>query len=104
TSANYGLAPLGDGIGLFIATPSFDGKMTFNVTSTREIMPDCLFFVDCLEDAFNELLAAATPRGESKKKTKAKTSSRSAPQKRKAKPGGRAKAPQKKESARKTRA
>jgi len=52
---SYGLAPLGDGMGLFIATPSYDSMMTFNVISTREIMPDIRFFVSCLEAALAEL-------------------------------------------------
>ena len=56
---NFGLAPLGDGMGLFIATPSHNGEMTFNVISCREIMPDIDFFVTCIEEAFAELKAAA---------------------------------------------
>lgn len=56
---NFGLAPLGDGMGLFIATPSHNGEMTFNVISCREIMPDIEFFVTCIEEAFAELKAAA---------------------------------------------
>ena len=35
--------------------------MTFNVTSTREILPDIDFFVDCLEASLNELRAAVKP-------------------------------------------
>ncbi len=57
----YGLAPLVNGMGLFIATPSYNGEMTFNVTSTREILPDIDFFVDCLEASLNELRAAVKP-------------------------------------------
>lgn len=56
---NYGMAPLNNGMGLFIATPSYNGNMTFGVTSTREIMPDIAFFVACLKEAFDELLKAA---------------------------------------------
>jgi WS/DGAT/MGAT family acyltransferase len=51
----FGMAPLADGMGLFIATPSFNGKITFNVTSTREAMPDIRFFVSCLKEAVDEL-------------------------------------------------
>ncbi len=32
----FGLAPLVNGMGLFIATPSYNGMMGFNVTSTRD--------------------------------------------------------------------
>jgi hypothetical protein len=55
----YGMAPLADGMGLFIATPSYNGEMTFSVISAREIMPDIEFFRECLDDSFAELLAAS---------------------------------------------
>lgn len=55
----YALAPLSDGMGLFIATPSYDGKIFFNVTSTREIMPDIEFFIDCLRESLAELQQAS---------------------------------------------
>jgi hypothetical protein len=48
-------------MGLFIATPSYNGQVTFNVTSTRDIMPDIDFFVECLEESLNELKAAVSP-------------------------------------------
>ncbi|MEM6581666.1 MAG: wax ester/triacylglycerol synthase family O-acyltransferase [Pseudomonadota bacterium] len=95
TSGSYGLAPLGDGIGLFIATPSFDGNMTFNVTSTREIMPDCLFFVDCLEEAFKELLKAACLPASSQSKVKGKRSKATPEKRQKAKAKSKPKAPAK---------
>ena len=46
----FGLAPIGGGIGLFIATPSYNGKITFSVTTTRQIMPDTPFFIKCLRE------------------------------------------------------
>lgn len=55
---SFGMAPLADGMGLFIATPSYNGEMTFNVTSTRDIMPDIEFFVECLRNSFAELHSA----------------------------------------------
>ncbi len=57
--ANFAMAPLNNGMGLFIATPSYNGEITFGVTSTREIMPDIAFFIDCLRESFEELLKAA---------------------------------------------
>ena len=57
----FGLAPLVNGMGLFIATPSYNGQMSFNVTSTRAILPDIEFFVDCLEETLNALKAAVKP-------------------------------------------
>ena len=59
--ATYGMAPLTDGMGLFIATPSYNGKITFCVTSTRDALPDIRFFVTCIEKAMAELKRAAKP-------------------------------------------
>ena len=64
----YGLAPLVNGMGLFIATPSYNGEITFNVTSTRELMPDMEFFIECIDEALASLKSAVRP----KKKTSAK--------------------------------
>jgi diacylglycerol O-acyltransferase len=55
---SYGMAPLADGMGLFIATPSYNGEMSFNIISDRELLPDIEFFRQCLEKSFEELLAA----------------------------------------------
>ena len=54
----FGMAPLADGMGLFIATPSYNGEMTFNIISDREMLPDIEFFRECLEESFEELLRA----------------------------------------------
>lgn len=54
----FGMAPLTDGLGLFIAVPSYNGKIGFHVTSTREIMPDIRFFVECIEAGVAELKEA----------------------------------------------
>ena len=56
--SNYAMAPLNEGMGLFIATPSYNGEITFGVTSTREILPDISFFVSCLGGAFDALMKA----------------------------------------------
>jgi diacylglycerol O-acyltransferase / wax synthase len=57
----YGMAPLANNMGLFIATPSYNGRISFSIISERAIMPDIAFFRQCIDDAFAELLAA-TPR------------------------------------------
>ncbi len=57
----YGMAPLANNMGLFIATPSYNGRIAFSIISEREIMPDIAFFRQCIDDSFAELLAA-TPR------------------------------------------
>ena len=46
---SFGMAPLSGGMGLFIAAPSYNGRMSFSVTSTREILPDIEFFMQCIE-------------------------------------------------------
>ncbi|MFQ5983426.1 MAG: WS/DGAT domain-containing protein, partial [Woeseiaceae bacterium] len=56
---NFGMAPLANGMGLFIATPSYNGEITFSVTSTREILPDIDFFVQCLREALQDLRQSA---------------------------------------------
>jgi hypothetical protein len=69
---SFGMAPLANGMGLFIATPSYNGQMTFNVTSTRDIMPDIDFFVECLEKALDDLKTAIKPKkSRAKKKIRA---------------------------------
>lgn len=69
----YGLAPLVDGMGLFIATPSYNGEITFNVTSTRDILPDIDFFTDCLEESLKELKAIALPTRKKRQRKKPAT-------------------------------
>jgi hypothetical protein len=46
-------------MGLFIATPSYNGEMTFSIISAREILPDIEFFRECIDASFEELLAAS---------------------------------------------
>lgn len=52
-----GLPPLGEGMGLFIATPSYNGKLYFNVISTETILPDIAFFMECIQASFAEMEA-----------------------------------------------
>lgn len=66
----YALAPLSHNMGLFIAAPSYDGRITFNITSERKIMPDVAFFRECIEAAFDELLKLAKPKQKKHGKTK----------------------------------
>lgn len=67
---SFGMAPLANGMGLFIATPSYNGNISFNVTSTRDIVPDIDFFVDSLERSLASLKAAIKPPKKKKKKKK----------------------------------
>ena len=75
----YALAPLGNGMGLFVATPSYNGQMSFNVTSDRKIMPDIDFFIDCIEKSFHELKVAKANRAVKKAPAKASTAKKAAP-------------------------
>ena len=59
---NFGLAPLADGMGLFIATPSYDGRISFNVVSSREILPDIDRLMVCFDDALADLGRATGAR------------------------------------------
>jgi len=70
---HFGMAPLVDGMGLFIATPSYNGNVSFNVTSTREIMPDIQFFVACLKESLEELKSATLPVKKKSARKKSKT-------------------------------
>jgi len=88
----YGMAPLSNGMGLFIATPSYNGKMSFSVTSTREVMPDIDFFMDCLRASHDELLARAQePAKQKKPRKKAKTGAGKSKLKKETKSGARQK-------------
>ena len=70
-----GLGPLADRMGLFIAVTSYDGKMTFNVTSCRRTLPDIEFFIECIVEGFNELkqLAQTSERADKRKKASNKS-------------------------------
>ena len=57
----FAMAPLSHNMGLFIATPSYNGRITFSITSERKIMPDVAFFRKCIEASFKEL-SEAEPR------------------------------------------
>ena len=59
STRQYGMAPLANNMGLFIATPSYAGRMTFCITTDREIMRDVDVLRHCIEAAFAELLVAA---------------------------------------------
>jgi len=67
----YGMAPLGNGMGLFIATPSYNGTMSFAITTDRKIMPDIEFFRECIQTAFAQLRDAKPVVGKGKTKAKA---------------------------------
>lgn len=74
-----GLGPLLDLMGLFHAVISGAGRITINFICCREMMPDPEFYKTCLEEAYEELRAAAqkarpsaAAKGNTRKKTKGK--------------------------------
>jgi hypothetical protein len=77
----YGLAPLVNGMGLFIATPSYNGEITFNVTSTRELLPDMEYFIECIDAALESMKAEVAP-SRPRKKAAAKKPAKKAGKKR----------------------
>jgi len=62
-SYQFGLAPLGNGMCLFIAVGSYNGKLVFNIITDRKIAPDMAFFRECLEASYLELLETARDAG-----------------------------------------
>ena len=65
-----GMGPLVDMMGLFHAVISGAGKITINFVSTREMLPDPLFYRSCLTQAYEELLAATSGKKPTKKRAK----------------------------------
>ncbi|HVR91472.1 MAG TPA: wax ester/triacylglycerol synthase family O-acyltransferase [Novosphingobium sp.] len=60
-----GLVCLTDGLGLGHVVQSYVKEATITFTACRKIMPDPEFYASCIEESFNELLAAAkaAPQG-----------------------------------------
>ncbi len=54
-SGVYAMAPIGAGMGLFITTPSYNNRISFSITTTRQIMPDTPYFMNCLKASLKEL-------------------------------------------------
>jgi hypothetical protein len=50
---------LTDGLGLAHVVQSYVGEAYISFTACRDIMPDPEFYSQCLQDSFDELLAAA---------------------------------------------
>ncbi len=57
--ATYGTGPVVDGLGLFHAIGSYCGQFMISATCCRVMMPDPGFYRECLQESFDELLAAA---------------------------------------------
>lgn len=53
--AEYGLAPIYDGMGLIHTVLSYCGDITITFNACRDMIPDPEFYADCLEASFKEL-------------------------------------------------
>lgn len=54
-----GLAPISQGMGLIMPITSYCGELNVAFTACRSMIPDPNFFVQCLEEAFEQFAAAA---------------------------------------------
>jgi len=52
--AYYGLGPVFHGVGLFQSIIGYEDKISVNVVSCREMMPDPAFYCECLRESFEE--------------------------------------------------
>ncbi|NIJ38153.1 WS/DGAT/MGAT family acyltransferase [Sphingopyxis panaciterrae] len=71
----HGMAPLANNMGLFVATPSYNGRIAFSIISERAVMPDIAFFRTCIEESFADLMAAV-PKAAAKPKVKPKAAAK----------------------------
>jgi diacylglycerol O-acyltransferase / wax synthase len=53
------VAPIADGMGLFHAVTSCDGKLIVSPTSTPEMLPDPAYYTQCIRESFIEMSKAA---------------------------------------------
>lgn len=61
---------LTDGLGLAHVVQSYVDEAYISFTACRDIMPDPEFYSECLQESFDELLAAAATAGEAPAKKK----------------------------------
>jgi len=54
----YGLGPILDGMGIIHPIFSYCGEITISFTSCREMIPDPAFYAECIQESFDEMLAA----------------------------------------------
>lgn len=51
---SYGMAPLGDGMGIFHTVSGFKNQLSVSVTACRDMLPDPDFYAECIREAFDE--------------------------------------------------
>jgi diacylglycerol O-acyltransferase len=66
----FGMGPVTDGMGIIHPVYSYNGQIAVSVTACREMMPDPAFYAECLQDSFDELVAATAPPARATKATR----------------------------------
>jgi len=61
---SYGLAPLGDGMGIFHTLSGFKDQLSVSVTACRDMLPDPAVYVQCIQEAFEEYSVLVADGGE----------------------------------------
>tara|TARA_R110002110_G_scaffold415860_1_gene658762 strand:+ start:95980 stop:97494 length:1515 start_codon:yes stop_codon:yes gene_type:complete len=74
--SNLGTGPVMDSVGLFHVISSYCGEFSISITACRELMPDPEFYRQCLQDSFDELLAATVGSKPKQRKTAARTAAK----------------------------
>jgi diacylglycerol O-acyltransferase / wax synthase len=69
----FGMGPVTDGMGISHPVYSYNGQIAVSVTACREMMPDPAFYAECLQDSFDELVAATAPPAKASKATRKRT-------------------------------
>jgi WS/DGAT/MGAT family acyltransferase len=69
--SSYGIGPVTHGLGLFQTVFSYNNKITISAIADRDMMPDPAFYSECIQAAFDELLAASVKPAPKKKSKKA---------------------------------
>ncbi len=54
----FGLGPILDGMGIIHPVFSYCGEITISFTSCREMIPDPAFYAECIQESFDEMMAA----------------------------------------------
>ena len=57
-----GIGPVSDGVGLLHGVMSYNGNMVVNVVSCPSMIPDIKFYIQCIKNSYEKLLAAADAR------------------------------------------
>jgi WS/DGAT/MGAT family acyltransferase len=74
---SWGFGPLTDNAGLFHSVQSYCGTVYLGVTSCPRMLPDPSFYAQCLQDSYDELIAATRPRRATKKAASKRPAGRS---------------------------